>query len=240
MHSDKLKNIISYTKNFNVLYIEDNIDVQQQTTKMLSSFFKKIELANNGKEALELFKEASFNLIITDIKMPLVDGISLIESVRRIDKKIPIIVLSAHDDKEYFLKTINQGIDGYILKPYTLEQILQTLYNLIQKYDLEKKFDNKVKLKSGFIWDKNINQLQKNNEIIKLSKYEKKLFELFISTNCNSKSYDEIEYHLFNNYENNTKKLRNLITRLKQKLNYDLFETVYSHGYTLKYEENEE
>lgn len=102
MHSDKLKDIISYTKNFNVLYIEDNIDVQQQTTKMLSSFFKKIELANNGKEALEIFRDATFNLIITDIKMPFVDGISLIESVRRIDKKIPIIVLSAHDDKEYF------------------------------------------------------------------------------------------------------------------------------------------
>lgn len=240
MHSDKLKDIISYTKNFNVLYIEDNIDVQQQTTKMLSSFFKKIELANNGKEALEIFREASFNLIITDIKMPFVDGISLIESVRRIDKKIPIIVLSAHDDKEYFLKTINQGIDGYILKPYTLEQILQTLYNLIQKYDLEKKFDNKIRLKSGFIWDKSVNQLQKNNEVIKLSKYERKLFELFISTNCNSKSYDEIEYYLFNNYDNNTKKLRNLIARLKHKIQYDLFETVYSHGYTLKYEENEE
>ena len=239
MHSDKLKNIITYTKNFNVLYIEDNLDVQFQTNKMLSSFFKKIELADNGKIALDLFNKECFDLIITDIKMPLVDGISFIETVRIKNKKIPIIVLSAHDDKEYFMKTINEGIDGYILKPYTLEQIAETLDKLIDKYDLKKKYDNRVKLKYGFVWDKTTNQLLKNHEIIKLSKYERNLFELFLLTNCVSKTYDEIEYNLFNNYEDNTKRLRNLITRLKLKLNCDLFEAVYSFGYTLKYEEEE-
>ena len=129
MQLDRLKNLMKYTKELNVLYVEDNLDVQQQTLKMLSSFFVVIELANNGKVALELFYENKYNLIITDIKMPLVDGIFLIESIRKTDKKIPIIIFSAHDDKDYFLKTINAGIDGYILKPYTLEQITQTLDN---------------------------------------------------------------------------------------------------------------
>ena len=96
-----------------------------------------------------------------------------------------------------------------------------------------------IELDFGFSWNRNINQLLKNNEIIKLSKYERNLFELFLLTNCVSKTYDEIEYNLFNNYEDNTKRLRNLITRLKLKLNCDLFEAVYSFGYTLKYEEEE-
>ena len=230
MNSNKLKNIITYTKNFNVLYIEDNLDVQFQTTKMLNSFFKKIELANNGKIALEIFEKEHFDLIITDIEMPLIDGISFIEIIRKKNRKIPIIVLSAYDDKEYFIKTINEGIDGYILKPYTLGQIASTLEKLIDKYDLKKKYNSKIKLINNFIWDKDLNQLSKENEIIKLSKYEKKLFELFITTNSHTKSYDEIEYFLFNNCEDNTKKLR-------IKLNCDLFETVYSFGYTLKFEE---
>ena len=238
MQSDKLLDLIKYTKDLNVLYIEDNLDVQQQTLKMLSSFFKNIILANNGKIALEIFSENSFDLIITDIKMPLVDGITFIEVVRKENKKIPILVFSAHDDKNYFLKTINAGIDGYILKPYTLEQIIKTLSDLVEKYDFKNKFQNKIKLKDGFIWDKDNYQLIKDNEVIKLSKYERKLFELFISTNNNFKTYNEIEFHLFNNYEENTKKLRNLIGRLKTKLNCDLFETIYSHGYTLKYEED--
>lgn len=238
MQLDRLKNLMKYTKELNVLYVEDNLDVQQQTLKMLLSFFEKIELANNGKVALELFYENKYDLIITDIKMPLVDGIFLIESIRKTDKKIPIIIFSAHDDKDYFLKTINAGIDGYILKPYTLEQITQTLDNLIQKYQSYEEYENKIRLENGFVWDKGLKQLFKNSKNIRLSKYEKKLFELFISEHSILKSYDEIEYFLFNNVDNNTKRIRNLITRLKQKLDYELFETVYSHGYSLKYEVN--
>ncbi|CAM3509432.1 response regulator transcription factor [Arcobacter aquimarinus] len=238
MQVDKIKDIIIYTKNLNVLYVEDSFSVQQQTMKMLSSFFKKIELANNGKIALEIFEKYDFDLIITDIKMPLLDGIGFIETIRNSDKKIPIIVLSAHDDKDYFLKSINAGIDGYILKPYTLEQIIQTLSNIVEKYDFTVKIKNTIKLKNEFIWNKDTKQLSKDNKTIKLSRLEQKIFDFFISSpQSASKSYSEIEYYMFDNCEDNTKKLRNLINRLRLKLNYDLFETVYSYGYTLKYED---
>jgi DNA-binding response OmpR family regulator len=239
MTSGKLENIIKYTKNLNVLYIEDNIYVQNQTTKMLESFFNKIYIANNGKEALELFNENNiYNLIITDIEMPFIDGVSFIESIREFNKKIPIIVLSAHDNKDYFLKTINAGIDGYILKPYTLEQIIQTLEYIIEKYDLQSIFDNLIKLEFDFSWNRTTKQLYKSNDLIKLSKYESKLFELFIESNSIIKSYNEIEYFLFDDYEENTKRIRNLINRLRIKLECDLFETIYSHGYSLKYRQN--
>ncbi|MDZ7819680.1 MAG: DNA-binding response regulator [Aliarcobacter sp.] len=232
----KLEGVIKCTKNLNVLYVEDNVYVQKQTTKMLESFFNKIYIANNGKEALELFeKENLYNLIITDIEMPLLDGISFIEEIRTYNKKIPIIVLSAHDNKNYFLKTINAGIDGYILKPYTLEQIVETLEKIIEKYDLEKTFDSMIKLDFNFTWDKNKNQLYKDDYQIKLSKNETKLFELFIQTNSMIKTYEEIEYFLFDDCDDNTKKIRNLIRRLKIKLEYDLFESIYSYGYSLKY-----
>lgn len=239
MTSEKLESIIKCTKNLNVLYVEDNIYVQKQTTKMLQSFFKEIYLANNGKTALDFFKKDNFyHLIITDIEMPFIDGISLIEAIRENNKKIPIIVLSAHDNKDYFLKTINAGIDGYILKPYTLEQISQTLEYIIEKYELKKTFDCIIKLEADFYWNKNTSQLYKDDSQIKLSKYETKLFELFIETNGMIKTYNEIEYYLFDDYENNTKKIRNLLTRLKIKLEYDLFETIYSYGYSLKYKQN--
>ena len=216
MTPDKLENIIKCTKNLNILYIEDNISVQKQTTKMLESFFNKIYLANNGKEALELFeKENLYNLVITDIEMPLLDGISFIEAIRKYNKKIPIIVLSAHDNKNYFLKTIKAGIDGYILKPYTLEQIVQTLEYIIDKYDMQKIFENLIKLEFNFTWDRYKCQLYKDDFQIKLSKNETKLFELFIETNSMIKTYAEIEYCLFDDCNDNTKKIRNLIRRLK-------------------------
>lgn len=237
MNSEQLTYLIKYTKKLNLLYIEDNIIVQEQTLKMLKSFFNEIDLASNGKEAFDKFLENNlkYNLIITDIKMPILDGVSFIELIRKSNKKIPIIVFSAHDDKEYFLKTINAGIDGYILKPYTINQISNTLYNIVLKYNLEENNDLVIPLENNFEWYTIERKLYKDNIAIKLTKNEIMLFDLFISTNSLAKSYDEIEDHIFPDFGDNTKRIRNLVTRLKIKLDYELFETMYSYGYSLKY-----
>lgn len=239
MQTNQLENLIKCTKTLKLLYIEDNIDVQQQTTKMLKSFFVHITVVDNGKIALDAFKKHNtFDLVITDIEMPLLDGISLIESIRKICKKIPIVVLSAHDNKDYYSTTVNYGIDGYILKPYTLDQIIQTLSFIVEKYEFKSNSQNIKKLDFDFSWNSELKQLSRNNQTFKLSKNETKLFELFINANGQQISYDKITYHLFDTPEDNIKKIRNIITRLKMKLGYDLFETIYSHGYSLKYRKN--
>ena len=239
MQVDKLRDLIKHTKNLNVLYVEDNIEVQTQTAKMLQSFFNDICIANNGKIALELFvNNNSYHILITDIKMPILDGLGFIESIRKINKKVPIIVLSAHDNKDYFLKTINAGIDGYILKPYTLGQITNTLTNIMEKYEFDIINKQIIELDFDFIWNKKENQLFKKNEMIKLSKNEVKLFQLFIDNYSLLKNYQEIETFIFGYFENDMKKIRNLMSRLKIKLDCELFETIHSHGYSLKYKQD--
>ena len=239
MQVDKLRDLIKHTKNLNVLYVEDNLEVQTQTTKMLQSFFNNISIANNGKVALELFvNNNSYHILITDIKMPILDGLGFIESIRKINKKVPIIVLSAHDNKDYFLKTINAGIDGYILKPYTLGQITNTLTNIMEKYEFDIINKQIIELDFDFIWNKKENQLFKKNEMIKLSRNEIKLFQLFIDNYSLLKNYQEIETFIFGYFENDMKKIRNLMSRLKIKLDCELFETIHSHGYSLKYKQD--
>ena len=237
MNSDQLAYLIKYTKKLNLLYIEDNEIVKKQTLKMLSSFFENIEVATNGKDAFDIFINNinHFDLIITDIKMPILDGISFIELVRKSNKRIPIVVFSAHDDKEYFLKTINAGIDGYILKPYTITQIASILYNIVSKYNFQENNQLIIYLEDNFQWNTSEKKLYKNNESIKLTKNEIMLFDLFIRTNSIAKSYEEIEDYIFPDFGDNTKRIRNLVTRLKIKLDYELFETMYSYGYTIKY-----
>ncbi len=239
MQVDKLRNLIKHTKNLNILYVEDNLEVQTQTAKMLQSFFNNISIANNGKVALELFvNNDSYHILITDIKMPILDGLGFIESIRKINKRVPIIVLSAHDNKDYFLKTINAGIDGYILKPYTLGQITNTLTNIMEKYEFDIINKQIIELDFDFIWNKKENQLFKKNEMIKLSKNEVKLFQLFIDNYSLLKNYQEIETFIFGYFENDMKKIRNLMSRLKIKLDCELFETIHSHGYSLKYKQD--
>ena len=239
MQVDKLRDLIKHTKNLNVLYVEDNLEVQTQTAKMLQSFFNNISIANNGKVALELFvNNDSYHILITDIKMPILDGLGFIESIRKINKRVPIIVLSAHDNKDYFLKTINAGIDGYILKPYTLGQITNTLTNIMEKYEFDIINKQIIELDFDFIWNKKENQLFKKNEMIKLSRNEVKLFQLFIDNYSLLKNYQEIETFIFGYFENDMKKIRNLLSRLKIKLDCELFETIHSHGYSLKYKQD--
>ena len=239
MQVDKLRNLIKHTKNLNILYVEDNLEVQTQTAKMLQSFFNNISIANNGKVTLELFvNNDSYHILITDIKMPILDGLGFIESIRKINKRVPIIVLSAHDNKDYFLKTINAGIDGYILKPYTLGQITNTLTNIMEKYEFDIINKQIIELDFDFTWNKKENQLFKKNEMIKLSKNEVKLFQLFIDNYSLLKNYQEIETFIFGYFENDMKKIRNLMSRLKIKLDCELFETIHSHGYSLKYKQD--
>lgn len=241
MNQDKLKKIIDVTKNLNVLYIEDNSDVRSQTIKMLNIFFDEIQVATNGREGLNLFKtnnkyeSSSFDLIITDIEMPVTDGITMINEIREFDKELPILIFSAHSNTEYFLKTIDAGIDGYILKPYSIEQISNALAKIIEKDKIKSVNSHIIHLENDFIWNLEFSQLFKDEEEIKLTKSEMKLFSLFISSKGILKTYDEIENYIFDDYSTSSKRIRNLMSRLKQKLDFELFESIYGHGYKLKY-----
>lgn len=241
MNQENLQKIIFTTKNIKVLYIEDNKDVREQTLKMLKIFFDNITIAQNGEEGLNYFnsnnkhESTSFDLIITDIEMPVIDGISMIYSIREHDKTIPIIIFSAHNNTDYFLRTISAGIDGYILKPYSIEQISNSLMNVIEKNRLSPTSNNLVHLEDDFIWNTEESLLYKNDEPIKLTKNEIKLFTLFINSKGSLKTYDEIESYIFIDFSSNNKRVRNLVSRLKTKLDCELFESIYSHGYKLKY-----
>lgn len=241
MNQDKLREIISITKRLSILYIEDNLDVRNQTIKMLKIFFDNIEIADNGESGLELFKlnnkyeSTSYDLIITDIEMPILDGISMIIKMRKLNKDIPILIFSAHSNTDYFLKTINAGIDGYILKPYNIDQISNSLMNIIEKNRLSFTNEHIIHLEYDFIWNVEESILSKDENQLKLTKNEIKLFILFINSKGALKTYDEIEAFIFQEFSANNKRVRNLVSRLKTKLNYDLFESIYSHGYKLKY-----
>lgn len=241
MDQKKLQKIINITKKLNILYIEDNKEVRTQTIKVLNVFFDNIEVACNGNEGLNLFKannkyeSSNFDLIITDIEMPVIDGITMIYMIREFDKEIPILIFSAHSNTEYFLKTIDAGIDGYILKPYNIDQISNSLMNIIEKNKLGNINDYLVNLEENFIWNTQEELLYKNDELIKLTKSEIKLFELFLKSKGSLKTYEEIEQFIFHEFSGNSKRVRNLMSRLKQKLDYELFESIYGHGYKLKY-----
>ena len=116
-----VKDLVKQTKVLKLLYVEDNQSVREQTKKFLKGFFSDIVVGINGQDGLDKFNREEFDLIITDLNMPIMSGIEMLKEIRKLNTYIPCIIMSAHDNPNYFLQTIQLGIDGYILKPLKID-----------------------------------------------------------------------------------------------------------------------
>ncbi|WP_373004588.1 EAL domain-containing protein [Sulfurimonas sp.] len=148
-------------KTISILYVEDELALQKEVCQNLSPFVKEIFTANDGKEGLKYYIENAdkIDLIITDILMPDLNGIDMIDEIREIDSDVPVIYSTAFSDSEYLKKTIEQSVTGYIIKPIDVELLLKAiekasvkiendkLKNTLQEIneELEKKVEEKTK-----------------------------------------------------------------------------------------------
>jgi len=117
-----------YLKKLTVLYVEDEADVVEQTVRFLSRYSGTLLTASNGAEGLEFYRQHHPDIIITDIRMPVMDGLTMARTIRESDNSIPIIVMTAFDQADYLMQSINIGIDGYVTKPVESAWLLTTLY----------------------------------------------------------------------------------------------------------------
>jgi PAS domain S-box-containing protein len=142
-----LNQLLEIGKSMRILYVEDDEALQQELTLLLSDIFETIILASNGKEGLEAFKKEPYDLVITDIRMPVMDGIKMIEEIRQINPKQPIIVTSAHNEVEYLVKLIHLGVDNFITKPLSSDPIFETLSKSVQHiYEAKELYRQKKEL----------------------------------------------------------------------------------------------
>lgn len=143
--SQKVENITvepGDKKRGNILIVEDNKEILRYLSNGLSELFNTIE-AENGEEALEILKENDIDIIITDVMMPVMDGIKLCKSVKQNMRTchIPVIILSAKTDIKDQLEGLQVGADDYIPKPFSLslmttkiQNMLRTRYRMLERY----------------------------------------------------------------------------------------------------------
>ncbi len=136
--NEKIKALVPFSKTLNVLYVEDNELARENILQFLEHFFDSITVAVDGQAGLESYEDAAFDLIITDINMPRMNGIEMASAIRDTNKEIPILILSAYDDIRYFLEGIKLGIDGYLIKPIDLDQFVNILTKTIEKIRLQR------------------------------------------------------------------------------------------------------
>ena len=118
-------------KKLSLLFIEDKMTVQQKMNEMLSIFFGRVLIANNGEEALMLLQMNHIDLVLSDIEMPIMDGVTLVKTLRLLNNKVPFIMLSSFSDQDTLLDATNAGIDDYIVKPIQLDNLIQTFLKVL-------------------------------------------------------------------------------------------------------------
>lgn len=106
---------------FKILYIEDDEDTKEEISLFLKPKCDSLYVASDGEEGLELFKKHSFDLIISDVSMPKLNGIKMAQAVREIDSSVPIIFISAYSEVEYLKASLDMRITAYITKPIDLK-----------------------------------------------------------------------------------------------------------------------
>ncbi len=129
-----------------LLYVEDDKTIRDELFEILVDEFLEVVTAVDGKDGLLKYKQHNPDIILTDIRMPIMDGIEMSKIIRKDNPNIPIILSSAFSDSEYFLEAIHMGISDYILKPIDLGKLFKTLEKVSDSIVLKKEFEEKEQL----------------------------------------------------------------------------------------------
>ncbi|WP_321315566.1 response regulator [Halarcobacter sp.] len=133
-------------KDINVLYVEDEDEVREFTSKTISSIVNQVVVAKDGKEGLEKYYENSqLNLILTDINMPRMGGLEMCNIIREKDKEIPIVITSAHSDPNFLKEAIDVKVSSYAMKPIDLYHLIDSMIKAVEPIFLRKRLEKITK-----------------------------------------------------------------------------------------------
>jgi len=231
------------SKRLSLLYVEDDETLREETQELFNFLFHDVTVCKNGEEGLSFYKtyytthNKYFDLVISDIKMPLMDGIKMSKEIYAIHKDQKIVITSAYDDKEYLLKLINLKIDGFLQKPLMSKDIKETLFPLCQEIVQSQESTLYIEIAPHYKWNTQKEQLLYHDASIALTKNEQCLLAL-LCENCNQ-TFTALEIFETLYYDLPEKKfshdtIKSLVKRLRKKLPTDLIHTTPYRGYSIK------
>jgi len=172
----KLKELRELTKNLTVLYVEDDEEIRKSMSEYLRKFFALVVEAPNGVEALKEYESRRFDVVVTDLSMPKMDGLEMLEKIKEKNEAQAVLVTTAHSESEYVMGAIKSHVDGYVLKPFDFEELNFELFkisNRLSKFKENEEYKNRlqemVDLKTSQL--KNMMDFQSEN-------YDKTLFSM--------------------------------------------------------------
>jgi len=239
-----LRKLLTRTEKLSLLIVEDYIPLLDEIHDLLIDYFSVVDVASNGKEGIERYTEyrdrcnLCYDIVMSDIDMPLMNGIEMIRRVREINEKQKIIVLSAHTDSRYLLQLINLSISHFITKPIESDALFEEISKItkdIAILNTPKKYDNlKLNLGGDYIWVKDELLLNYKDEVVKMSRSMLILMQLLADKGRSISTNEDIVQHFYRyDIDIGEESVRNLIYRLRKKLPDNAIDSCYGMGYKL-------
>ena len=167
-------------KEISILLAEDDINLGHLLHTFLKSKGFKVTLAQNGKIAFEKFNADTFQFCIFDVMMPEMDGFTLAKEIREIDKKVPIIFLTAKSMKEDKLEGFEIGADDYLTKPFAMEELLARITAILRRSEPEVINLDENHFIGSIKYEPEIRLLHLKDEVKKLTTKENQLLKLLV------------------------------------------------------------
>ncbi|EOH1526534.1 butyrate response regulator transcription factor BumR [Campylobacter jejuni] len=210
-----------------ILVVEDEIKTRESLINVLSERFSKVIGAQNGDEGLKKFKP---DLVITDIAMPIMDGLDMAREIKEISDDVPIVVLSAYSEKERLLRSIDIGIDKYLIKPVDIEELFKVLDCLVgEKIEA----NMLVKISEEYQFNKTKRTLIHNGKEIVLTKKELAFISLLLKQPGVLVLHEDIKKNVWIGEHVSDTAVRTFIKRVRDKVGKDFIKNVPSLGYKI-------
>ncbi len=217
--------------NLKVLLVEDEEKVREYIAKSLRYIVSEVQEASNGKEALKILDTFSPDIIITDLEMPVMNGVEFIKTLRKRDKNICIAVLTAHSTNEYLINLVDMHIEQFIIKPINFDKMLVVLEKC-QKVIINKVEQNLYSF-LDYTYDFNQKILKYKDTIITLTKKEILFLELLFVHSNRIIIYEELQESIWSNTIMTDNAIRSLVRNLRSKLPEDFIVNLSGIGYKL-------
>jgi len=216
-------------KNLKILYIDDEDYIRNNAVEYLSFYCDNVYEAKDGLDGIEAYKKHQPNIIITDIKMPRLNGLEMVKQIRQNDTTTKIIVATAFLETSYLLQAVELGLIKYLIKPITADKLLPVLKTCMLDVIEDKSIFN---LNDGFVFDILNKVLFLNKEQIFLTKKELLFLEVLVKNHKRAVKYDELNNYVWEG-QMSEDAMRTIVKELRKKISKQAIKNISGIGYQI-------
>ncbi|OUR71156.1 hypothetical protein A9Q76_06085 [Arcobacter sp. 31_11_sub10_T18] len=214
-----------------ILYAEDEHGIRDTVTDVLELYVNNVITASNGIEALEYYHLYKPQVLLLDICMPKKDGLEVLKEIRKTDLKTPVIIMTAHTEQKYLMNAVELYITKYLIKPFNKNTLIDALNECIKV--MSKQTSQNIILSKDLSYNSENQSIRKNDELLTLNKKEAKLLNLLLKNAPNVVSYENIEYHIWEDLNVTKEAFKSLVKDLRKKTSKDLIRNISGTGYKI-------